>query len=105
MTTPLRIVRDDERVVRISEEAATGMVNLIDAQRREIERLQRQNEMLDVSNTLVTQENERLRKQVAALQPQVFNLTRKLAAYHESQRTPEQSDSLADQIEYHRNHE
>lgn len=101
----LRLVQpDDDGAVRLSELAATRMADLIDSLRRENDRLRGQNDMLDKANALVTQDNERLRKQVEVLQIEARSLKGRLAAIRWT-RTPEDNESLADQIESHRNNE
>lgn len=103
MTTPLRIVRDDEKVVRLSEEAATGMTRLIEQQAKEIERLKRHIDTMDRANELMATERDKAQRRADLWQGAAQGYSRKLAEYHQRERTPEQNESLNDAIEQARN--
>jgi predicted RNase H-like nuclease (RuvC/YqgF family) len=87
-------------------DAADGIARRLSEQEDTIVRLATENAhlkshlaTLDRANELMGRELDNARKSRDAYQSQVHNLTKKLAAYHESQRTPEQAESTADTLE------
>ena len=106
LVKPDVIPADADGIVRLPQNVATALYRRMGEQEdtivrlaEENARLKARNEMLDRANELVAQELEKARKRADALASVNGRLTLKLIQYHESQRTPEQDESLNDAIE------